>query len=193
MTTCLLLLAAGAARRMRGADKLLEPVEGVPVLRRLAVLGCDAGLQVRVALPSLAHPRARLINDLDVTPLVVPDAEEGMAASIRRGMDGLVADAVMILPADMPEITDTDLSVIARADGAIVQATAEDGTPGHPVRFDAQFFAELGQLTGDQGARAVLRAHASQVVRVALPGQHATIDLDTPEDWAAWRAGQAAQ
>jgi molybdenum cofactor cytidylyltransferase len=46
----------------------------------------------------------------------------------------------------------------------------------------------LMELTGDQGARAVLQRHADKILYTALPGQHATTDLDTPEAWAAWRA-----
>jgi molybdenum cofactor cytidylyltransferase len=44
------------------------------------------------------------------------------------------------------------------------------------------------RLTGDQGARDLLRAHADDVRAVVLPARHAVTDLDTPEDWANWRA-----
>ena len=36
-----------------------------------------------------------------------------------------------------------------------------------------------------QGAREVLRG--AEVKLVPLPGRHALVDLDTPEDWAEWR------
>jgi molybdenum cofactor cytidylyltransferase len=41
-------------------------------------------------------------------------------------------------------------------------------------------------LHGDQGARAVLAQE--DVGLIALPGQNAITDLDTPEAWAAWRS-----
>ena len=40
----ILILASGFARRMRGADKVLQPVGGIPLLRRLAIAArqiCD--------------------------------------------------------------------------------------------------------------------------------------------------------
>mgnify|MGYP006184317219 CR=1 FL=1 len=43
----------------------------------------------------------------------------------------------------------------------------------------------------DEGARSVLVRHRARLRLVPLPGHHATTDLDTPEDWAAWRAAQA--
>jgi molybdenum cofactor cytidylyltransferase len=43
-------------------------------------------------------------------------------------------------------------------------------------------------LTGDTGAREVLKRHSDRVHLVPLKGDRALTDLDTPEDWAAWRA-----
>ncbi|MFD1808925.1 NTP transferase domain-containing protein [Gemmobacter lanyuensis] len=47
----ILILAAGAASRMRGGDKMLEQVAGVPQLRRIVNAACATGAPVRVALP----------------------------------------------------------------------------------------------------------------------------------------------
>lgn len=51
---------------------------------------------------------------------------------------------------------------------------------GHPVLFSSQFFPELAQLSGDNGARSVLRQHALSVI--SLPVRDAGIlrDIDTP-------------
>jgi len=174
---------------MRGGDKLLEILDGAPLLRTLVARGLDAGLDVRVTLPALDHPRAEALCALDAMRVPVPDRAAGMAASIRRGLVGLDAPSVLILPADMPEITTEDLACVATHPGTIVQATTQDGTPGHPVRFDARFYPALRRLEGDAGARDLLRTNRDHVRRVGLPGQHARIDLDTPEDWAAWRRG----
>ena len=54
----------------------------------------------------------------------------------------------------------------------------------------AALFDQLKHLRGDDGGRAVVRAAADRMQLVPLPGQRARRDLDTPEDWAAWRAEQ---
>ena len=51
MTCPILILAAGQSSRMRGRDKLLEPVDGVPKLRRLAIECLSQSDAVFVALP----------------------------------------------------------------------------------------------------------------------------------------------
>ncbi len=190
----ILLLAAGAGTRMRGGDKLLEPVDGVALLRRQAMAALATGLGVSVALPVPAGRRGSALDGLALRRVPVPAAPEGMAASIRAGVAALPEDtaAVMILPADMPEIgTDEMRAVAAAFDPAgpgPVRATGADGTPGHPVLFPRADFPALERLRGDGGARPVLSAAGARVRLVALPGERALVDLDSPEAWAAWRA-----
>lgn len=196
MTGCaILILAAGASSRMRGGDKLLEVVAGQPLLRLMALRAIGAGKErVFCTLPGPTHQRSACLDGLAVTPVLVADPSEGMGASIRAGVAALPEDcpAVMILPADMPEITADDLTTILlahqSAPAAILRAVDHDGTPGHPVIFPADLFPALGACQGDTGARDVLRGHPDRVILVPLPDRHATTDLDTPEDWAAWRA-----
>lgn len=191
----ILILAAGASSRMGGADKLLQEVEDKPLLQVICARAMATGMPVFIALPGPDHPRARLVGD--ARPVWVPEAAEGMAASIRRGVAALPNEmaAVMILPADMPEISQADLERMqtafrGAAAGAILRATDETGRAGHPVIFPRDHFDELLGLKGDSGARAILAEHAARVELIGLPGRHATIDLDTPEDWADWRGGK---
>lgn len=180
---------------MRGGDKLLEQVAGQPLLRVMlerAVAVAEGA--VLCALPGPDHPRSACLGGFATTPVFVPDAAEGMGASLRAGVAALPADAraVMILPADMPELTAEDLHkmLVAQKDApdAILRAVDHDGTQGHPVIFPADLFPALGTCHGDTGARDVLRTYSDRIVTVPLPDRHATTDLDTPEDWAAWRA-----
>ncbi len=99
----------------------------------------------------------------------------------------------MILPADMPDLTKDDLSHVVQAfqDASgefLVQATGDDGTPGHPVIFPVSLIPEFQNLTGDEGAKGILQANRHRLIRVALPGQNALTDLDTPDAWTLWRA-----
>ncbi len=190
----ILILAAGASRRMGRADKLMQQVSGRPLLRLMAERALSTKATVLVVLPPDRPERARALSDLPLLLTLAPNAAEGMAASLRAGIAALPpgTPAVMILPADMPGITATDLSALLRAHAAqpemILRGTDADGREGHPVLFPAAHFPALATLTGDQGARPVLQANRETVRKVALPGRHATLDLDTPEDWAAFRA-----
>lgn len=193
----ILIPAAGASSRMQGRDKLTENVDGVPLLRRQALRAIATGAHVAVTLPCYDHPRVSTLQGLPVQVIEVPDADQGMSASIRRGVGMLPREmkAVIILPADMPELETGDIQKLIQGFRSIPipmlqQATAEDGTPGHPVLFPEDCFMALQTLTGDQGARDILRKNAHRVRLVALPGRRALTDLDTPEAWRAWRASQ---
>ncbi|MBR9762977.1 MAG: nucleotidyltransferase family protein [Rhodobacteraceae bacterium] len=188
-----ILLAAGKSSRMRGRDKLMEEVDGAPLLRRMTRIALDAGLgPVLVTLPDLDHPRAGALAELSVQLLPVPEADQGMGVSLRTGARSLPEglDGVLVLPADMPDISPGDLRQIAaafRGDPRPILRGASGGTPGHPVLFPATLIPELQKLSGDRGAAPVIAAHKHLLQLVPLPGAHAVTDLDAPEAWDEWR------
>ncbi|WP_050527263.1 nucleotidyltransferase family protein [Pseudorhodobacter aquimaris] len=188
-----LVLAAGASRRMRGVDKLLEPVAGQPLLRRIVGSALGTGAPVLVALPRNNPARRAALAGLAASIIPVANTQEGMANTLRKGVAALPrTNAVMVLLADMPEIDTSDLAtmiaVYCTAPQKIHRATSQDGVPGHPVIFPPWAHDDLLALQGDAGARAVVTKHARAVIAVPLTAAHATTDLDTPEDWAKWRA-----
>ncbi|WP_212523199.1 nucleotidyltransferase family protein [Actibacterium sp. MT2.3-13A] len=193
----LLLLAAGASSRMRGRDKLLEPVEGRPLLRRQAEAALATGARVYVTLPPGAEARRAALEGLAVEVVEVADAAAGMAASFRAGIAALPAGcrAALVVLADMPELGAEDFRRFFNAfrddpEAPILRGAGPDGQPGHPVLFPQRLFAELARLHGDQGARTVLQAHRDEIRPIPLPGQRALTDLDTPEAWETWRNAQ---
>jgi molybdenum cofactor cytidylyltransferase len=195
-----ILLAAGAGRRMGGRDKLLEPVGGRPMLARAAEAATASQAdRTVVVLPPGADARRAALAGLPVAVAEAPDWAEGMAASLRAGLAAVSpgADAVVVLLADMPEVTagHVDRLIAAFDPGEareICRAVTEAGSPGHPVLFGRRFFESLRGLEGDRGARDLLREAADFVTDVPTPGRGATVDLDTPEAWAAWRAAASA-
>ncbi|WP_227267922.1 nucleotidyltransferase family protein [Roseobacter weihaiensis] len=192
----IILLAAGQSSRMRGRDKLLEQIDGKPLLRdRAETARAATSGPVIVALPPAPHPRYATLEGCDVTPCPIPDAALGMSASLKGALAALPQDcpAVMVLLADLPELTAEDLRCVFAAmdqdrTAVIWRGTTQEGAPGHPIVFANPLFADLSRLSGDTGGQEVVRQHRDRTVPVPLPGRRARRDLDTPEDWAAWRA-----
>ena len=192
MAVLILIPAAGASRRMRGRDKLLEEIGGTAILRRAALAAAATGEPVLVTLPEGDVARRAALDGAGVTRQEI-DGFEGMAASIRAGARAACvagADGLLVMLPDMPEIdTGALLTLLAawRADPARpCRAAAADGTPGNPVVIPARLFPALVAVTGDTGAREVLKAQSPRLC--PLPGRAALTDLDTPEAWADWRA-----
>ena len=187
-TPAIVVLAAGASSRMSGRDKLLETIDGTPLILRAVRAACAVADEVVVVLPEGDASRDAWLGDLPARWVRV--GARAMSASIAAGVGAVHAEAAMLHLADMPEIGADEMAAVAEAwragDADVLRATAADGTPGHPVVFARALFAELTALNGDVGARAILDRHPAETV--ALPGARATLDLDTPDAWAEWRA-----
>lgn len=100
------------------------------------------------------------------------------------------ADAILLLLADQPRITAEHLQSLVDewtgADDEIV-ATAFAETLGPPVLFPSATFSALTSLSGDQGARAILRDRLFSIKTVRF--EAAAVDIDTPADLASLLRG----
>ncbi len=194
-----ILLAAGASTRMRGTDKLLEQADGVPLIARTARAMARSQLDaIVVVVPSGDCRRRSAVADLPVQVVEAPDIPAGMSDSLRAGLRAVpeLSDAVLVALADMPDVSHDHVNRVVSAfspdDGReICRAATADGKAGHPVLFGRRFFENLALLDGDRGARELLADALDFVVDVPTDGDGATVDLDTPEDWQAWRARQS--
>jgi molybdenum cofactor cytidylyltransferase len=105
----------------------------------------------------------------------------GMGDSIATGVRACAeATGWLILPADLPLVQPQTLRTVAQAlQSHTVVVPVFAGQRGHPVGFAAACGPALMALTGDQGARAVLQAHAPYALAVDDAG--CIHDVDTPE------------
>ena len=176
---------------MRGADKLLQEIDGAPLLRRQAEAAARTGARVLVALRPADADRLAALDGLAVEIVEVTDAASGMGHSIAAGARAaLGADGLMILNADMPGIATDEMAAVLAAFRAVPEriwrGMTPDGRAGHPVLFPGALIPDLERLSGDTGARALIAREGA--VMVPLPDDAAILDLDTPEAWADWRA-----
>ena len=189
----ILILAAGQSTRMRGRDKLLEDVGGVPLLRLQVERALRLGGAVYVALGPDQIDRAAALGDLDVIALTVPEASEGMSGTMRSAIGQLPeCPAFMMLLGDLVAIEADDLRKVYQAylrkpHYLIWRGATDDNKPGHPIIFSSAIRPEFAKLSGDGGGEALVKPLIKQTWLEPLDGNRARLDLDTPEDWAAWR------
>lgn len=183
-----LVLAAGASRRF-GAQKLLAPVNGEPLVRasvdRITAAGPERTI---VVVGHDADAVRHALAGLPVTFAVNPDPAQGMSSSLRAGL-ALVpedAEAVLVALGDQPITRDEVIpALVARFGGesAPIVAPRYRGTQGLPVIFRRATFAELDALTGDHGARGVVARDPARVAYVDFDFPMPP-DVDTPADLA---------
>ncbi len=195
------VLAAGRGRRMGGPEKLLLPVDGVPLVRHAASTLLDAGLSpVVVVVGSGAGAEAvgRALCGLPVRLVVNPSASEGMGTSLARGVSALPPGArtVAVALGDMPRVEPDTLRRLLEGQGgtgAGIVVPTWRGRRGHPVIFDLRRYREeLLALGGDVGARDVLAAHPADVLEVEAGDPGVVADVDTPEDYRTLAQGREA-
>jgi molybdenum cofactor cytidylyltransferase len=186
LATAAIILAAGASTRL-GQPKQLAVLSGETLLARaarvaheadcspiLVVLGAEAN-RIRTACPL---PNATIIHN--------EQWHEGMASSIRAGITALqnltLQDApagAILMTCDQPAVTSDHLRALASSGD--LTASAYAGRHAVPAYFPASSFAALARLTGDSGARDLLRGAPT------IPLHLGALDIDTPEALAEAR------
>jgi len=182
-----ILLAAGQGSRF-GGDKLLAKLaDGTPVgVQSVRNLREALAEIVAVTRPEDAEIRA-LLHAEGIRVEVCPRAHEGMGASLAHGVLATYdADAWVIALGDMPRIRPTTIRQIAAAltAGAAIVAPVYRGTRGHPVGFSGAQREALAALSGDAGARDILRAERDRITLLDCDDPGVLADIDTPADLA---------
>jgi molybdenum cofactor cytidylyltransferase len=136
---------------------------------------------VAVCPPALPE-RAQLFASRGFALIENSDPGRGMGSSLALAAQyaqQLGAQRMLVCLADMPNVTAAHLERLIATDADVV-ATEADGIRTPPVIFASRHFAALARLTGDKGARELLRNAA---VVTAMPDL--VRDYDTPADFEA--------
>ena len=131
---------------------------------------------------------------LGLTCVHNPKHLDGMSTTVATGIKALPVgiQTALITPGDLPEISGQlidRLIAIAVASGGerIVYPTLPTGEQRNPVLWPRQYFAELAALSGDTGARGLIKKYEAESLPVQTESLDAFADIDRPEDLDAWR------
>lgn len=182
MKVTAIVLAAGSSSRF-GENKLLAVLNGKPLL--LWVVESAATRFISEIIVVTSEEIAEKIKFPENVRIVINDIpSEGMSLSIRKGMQSITpgTDAVLIMLGDMPNISPETVerlvSLHSRNPHSIVAASA-----GRilmvPAVFPEKYFNTLMSLTGEHGARAIIR-NSGDTIAVPLEAREIT-DIDRPE------------
>lgn len=182
-----LLLAAGRSTRMGEANKLLLPIAGEPMVRRVAAVALASRCaQVMVVTGHEADRVEAALAGLAVSFTHNGAFADGLAGSLRAGLKALPqdVDGALVLLGDMPRISAAEIDRIVAAfdpEQPAIVVPQQAGRRGNPVLWPRRFFGSMLELQGDAGARGLLERFAAEVETVAFDSDAIFTDVDTPE------------
>lgn len=182
MSVAGIVLAAGSSRRL-GRPKQMLQIGGETLLGRTVRVAKAAGLRpLHVVVDPVANwaaDWASSVEDPGCEIVANPDAEDGLASSIRAGVRAALTDqrssGAVLLTCDQILLTAGHLLALCRSADRVA-GSRYAGKIGVPAYFPRASFASLLALHGDAGARALL-AGASYVEAEEL-----ALDIDTEAD-----------
>lgn len=194
LNIAILLLAAGASRRMGQAKQLLKItptqtliahtiglIQTIPCQQSAVILGANAAL----IEPVIATENIPIVHN--------PNWKKGMGTSVQYGLRYVLQqtpdlEAVLLLVCDQPYLTRELLQELINTyqytQSPIIASKYENEQLGVPALLTKQFFPQLLALEEDRGARKIIQQHLHLVSTIPFP--KGSIDLDTPEAYQAY-------
>lgn len=187
-----IVLAAGSSRRF-GADKRRASLPNGQLVveqttRKALEVFDDVLLVLRSEDDAFASELVGRLNHPNLQTFCAPDSALGMGHSLASAAALINGwQAAFILLADMPFITTETLNQLR---GEMLKATndqtilipAYQGESGQPVGFGNQYFEALRELSGDTGARHLIKQYQAHVSIIPVSDRGILQDIDTPAD-----------
>jgi len=187
--TGIIILAAGNSSRLGKPKQLLE-YNGYTLLRN-TIIQAKLVQDTTVIVVTGAYKK-NIDEELAYTAAKVvynPEWEMGMGSSIAVGLQQLQLSnpqitTCIITVCDQPFLTAQifkDLVSRHKITGKGIVASAYGETWGTPVLFSNNYFKELENLNGHEGAKKMVQLYKDDVATVAF--KKGAIDIDTIEDY----------
>jgi CTP:molybdopterin cytidylyltransferase MocA len=189
-----IILAAGDSTRMGSPKALLNAPDGRSFVARVVRTWHSAGVTGIAVVTGRAHDaivEALQADAPDPFPRIVrnDDPSRGQLSSLLVGLDAFAPDAIDGVLMTLVDVPLTSAATVRAVIAAWQQSRAPIVRPaigerhGHPVLFDRAVVDELRRAPLDVGAKAVVRAHAHEIVNVEVSDEGCVVDIDTPLDY----------
>ena len=187
--TAILIMAAGAATRMKTPKQLLP--WGTKTLVENAITEAQNSLadSVHLVLGANAVLIKKQIFENDLNFLENPHWNLGLGDSIAFGVREVLKKevdltSILIMLADQPLINSDYLNKLIKASGHYekgIIASLYGEKKGVPALFSKDYFPALSQLTGEHGAKYILNNNTKDICSIEC--KNLITDIDTPEDY----------
>ena len=182
-----ILLAAGTSRRMGEPKQLLKWGNKSLIQFQVETI-LPTTDKVYVILGAYAERIQPLLKNYNVELIQFNQWEKGMGDSLAYGIQQICKsnpniDGFLISLIDQPLVSASHYSAMRarfeKGKNQIIASESDSGWVGVPVLFDAYYSAQLQSLSGEEGAKVILKKNT--VNTIAIKAGHTLIDMDTPE------------
>ncbi len=180
------VLAAGGSSRYGRCKQLVE-INGSSLVR-LAVDKLSSLFppdRIIVVVGANSEAVAQAVSDLPVKMVLNEDWQQGLASSLKAGLNSVRLDcrAVLVTLCDQALVTEDHLRSLLYlwlANSSEIIASSYANTIGTPAVIPAGFYPKVQTLEGDEGAKSILKNNTGRIRTLPIP--EAEFDLDVPSD-----------
>ena len=183
-----ILLAAGESKRMGKPKQLMPFGQSIIVEQAINNLLNSAVNEIIVVLGYRAEEIVKTIAAKPVKIAINPDYRQGMSTSIITGLNLIdnKAQAVMLALGDQPFVSSQIINQLIAEfhhHNKGIAIPTYHAKRGHPIIFAIKYKRKLLELTGDIGARQIIKDHPEDVLEVAVDSESVISDIDTKSDY----------
>ena len=185
--TGIIILAAGSSSRM-GEPKQLMMYKNKTFLQHIIAEAKNVNLEPVICVTGYQSDLIKKsLMGMDVSIVYNPQWPEGMGSGISAGIKQLLVsdvDSVILAVGDQPYVSSDLFKTMQKLkdqSGKGIVACSYAGTLGTPVLFGKDYFSQLKSLSGNQGAKNIVKLNMSDVCPIEF--EKGSIDIDTKEDY----------
>lgn len=188
-----IILAAGASRRMGSPKQLLEIDDQTLIERAITITQALTNQETVVVLGANAEKIIPFIPTLPALDFIINENwEQGMGTTLKAGLAFLLSkemdlSAVIVMVCDQPYLSTSKLQELIdtyQKTEANIVATTYNHLKGVPALFSKDLFSQLLDLDKDEGARKIIKRYEGKVEVIDFP--KGIYDLDTPKAYQAY-------
>ncbi len=188
-----LVLAAGLSSRMTIGNKLLLKVKNITIIEKtiknLYASNIDSFL---IILGHQSNLLSKVLKKFNIPLIINQSYKEGISSSIKKGISRIdnKSNGVIICLGDMPKITSKTYNILIEKFKKYYNNTTPliilpeyNGINGNPVILSNHFFPELAKISGDTGAKFLIKKNKQYIKKVIISEKYILEDVDDIEKY----------
>ena len=185
-----ILLAAGQSKRMKGENKLIKKIKGVPLIKLTVKNILDSSIdKLIIVLGYQKEIVKKVIDNSEKIEFVINENfESGMASSIKVGLSSLPekTDAFFICLGDMPMVNKNILNLLINSqNNKEIIVPNYNNKKGNPILFSKTMKDKIMNIDGDLGAKKIIKLNKDKVLNIKINDQSIIKNFNTLSDFSS--------